>query len=81
MATDKAKITFYADPDIAAAYQELPHMQRSTWLNEMIRRGMTGTDTGEGLRGLHRFLVERNKDLTPSIVWEDLEMLLSEYLS
>jgi len=77
MATDKSKITFYADADIDAAYQGLPHMQRSTWINEMIRRGMSRTDTGEGLRGLHTWLATSGGR---SKLERELEILLAEYL-
>lgn len=77
MATDKSKITFYADADIDAAYQGLPHMQRSTWVNEMIRRGMSRTDSNEGLRGLHAYLSTCKGDTD---LERELEALLAEYL-
>lgn len=77
MATDRVKITFYADPDIAAAYQELSHMQRSTWLNDMIRKGMTSKDGDEGLRGLHAYLTKYRGDTD---LERELEALLAEYL-
>lgn len=50
MATDKRKLTFYADQDIEDAYQEVPAFKRGAWVNEMIRKGIEATEP-EGKSG------------------------------